>query len=327
VYLYTNRSRFRKIKIGSNSFYNNSKGVSFRHTFFVCIFTAMEQEIKLVECPRDAMQGMHHFIDTKLKAQYLNLLLQVGFDTLDFGSFVSPKAIPQLSDTTEVLKQLDLSSTQTKLLAIVANLKGVEVAVQHPEISYLGFPFSISETFQQRNTNSGISQSLTTVAQLLEHCDQSGKTAVVYLSMGFGNPYGDAWSMEILEQRAAELAGLGVKILSLADTTGISTPAQITEILPRLQQLFPDIEIGLHLHSTPADSREKIKAAFESGCTRFDSALKGYGGCPMAADSLTGNMATEKVLDYLHEKEKGPALNLSKWKEAMDLSAQVFGRG
>ena len=301
--------------------------MSFRHTFFVCIFTGMKQDIKLVECPRDAMQGMHHFIDTRLKAQYLNLLLQVGFDTLDFGSFVSAKAIPQLSDTAEVLKQLDLTNTQTKLLAIVANLKGVEAAVQYAEISYLGFPFSISETFQQRNTNSGISKSLDTVAQMLEHCGRSGKTAVVYLSMGFGNPYKDAWSVDILEQRATELVGLGVQILSLADTTGISTPAQISEILPRLQYLFPETEVGLHLHSTPADSNDKIKAAFESGCKRFDSALKGYGGCPMASDALTGNMATEKVLDYLSTHKKGPALNLSKWKEAMDLSALVFGKG
>lgn len=293
-----------------------------------CLYICnMNQEIKLVECPRDAMQGMHHFIDTNVKANYLNLLLQVGFDTIDFGSFVSPKAIPQLRDTAEVLAQLDLSSTKTKLLAIVANLKGVEAAVQHQEIDYLGFPFSISETFQQRNTNSSITQSLDTVSQMLEHCDRAAKKAVVYLSMGFGNPYGDDWSIEILEQRASELVASGVEILSLSDTTGISTPSQIAEVLPYMQRLFPNTEVGLHLHTTPSESDEKIRAAFESGCKRFDSALKGYGGCPMASDALTGNMATERVLSYLNTQQKGPALNLSKWEEAMAMSSTVFGKG
>ena len=273
------------------------------------------------------MQGMHHFIDTSTKADYLNLLLQVGFDTLDFGSFVSPKAIPQLRDTAEVLAQLDLSTTKTKLLAIVANLKGVEAAVQHPEIDYLGFPFSISETFQQRNTNSSITQSLYTVAQMLEHCDRARKKAVVYLSMGFGNPYGDAWSIEILEQWASALVTLGVETLSLSDTTGVSTPNQIAKVLPYMQNLFPKTEVGLHLHSTPGESDDKIRAAFESGCKRFDSALKGYGGCPMASDALTGNMATERVLAYLSTQQKGPALNLSKWEEAMAMSSVVFGKG
>ena len=284
----------------------------------------MQEPIKLVECPRDAMQGIHDFIPTQLKAEYLNLLLQVGFDTLDFGSFVSPKAIPQLKDTAEVLSMLDLTQTSTKLLAIVANLRGVEDAVRFPEISYLGFPFSISETFQQRNTNSSISQSMDTVEQMLTHCDKAGKTAVVYLSMGFGNPYGDEWSTEIVQHWASALVEKGVKILALSDTTGVSTPEKISTLLPALINRFPQAEIGLHLHSTPEKRLEKIKAAFESGCQRFDSALKGYGGCPMAADDLTGNMATEDVLQYLKVQNIETGLNMDKFHEAMQFSSRVF---
>ena len=269
------------------------------------------------------MQGIHQFIDTKTKATYLNLLLQTGFDTLDFGSFVSERAIPQLRDTREVLEQLDLS-TKTKLLAIVANLRGVEEAMVHQAITYLGFPFSISETFQQRNTNSGIEQSLHTIDQLLEHCDRSGKTAVVYLSMGFGNPYGDEWNIEIVEQRAEQLITRGVRILSIADTTGISTPQKIKEILPGLISRFPATEIGVHLHSSPSTRREKIAAAYESGCRRFDSALKGYGGCPMASDDLTGNLATEDLIGYLEEKGIDLHLNKEKWQEAILFSDSVF---
>ncbi len=282
------------------------------------------ETIKVIECPRDAMQGIHDFIPTELKAEYLNLLLQVGFDTLDFGSFVSPKAIPQLRDTAEVLGKLDLSVTRTKLLAIVANLRGVEAAVVHPEISYLGFPFSISETFQQRNTNSSITTSLDTVEQMLSHCDKAGKTGVVYLSMGFGNPYGDEWTTEIVQHWAAALMDRGVKILALSDTTGVSTPEKIRELLPLLIDSFPDTEIGLHLHSTPEQRLEKIEAAFDSGCKRFDSALKGFGGCPMASDELTGNMATEDVLHYLAQKHIPTALNMEKFNEALLFSKQVF---
>jgi len=284
----------------------------------------MQEPIKLVECPRDAMQGIHDFIPTQLKAEYLNLLLQVGFNTLDFGSFVSPKAIPQLKDTAEVLSMLDLTQTSTKLLAIVANLRGVEDAVRYPEISYLGFPFSISETFQQRNTNSSISQSMDTVEQMLTHCDKAGKTAVVYLSMGFGNPYGDEWSTEIVQHWASALVEKGVKILALSDTTGVSTPEKISTLLPALINRFPQAEIGLHLHSTLEKRLEKIKAAFESGCQRFDSALKGYGGCPMAADDLTGNMATEDVLQYLKVQNIETGLNMDKFHEAMQFSSRVF---
>lgn len=270
------------------------------------------------------MQGIHNFIPTELKAEYLNLLLQVGFDTLDFGSFVSPKAIPQLRDTAEVLAKLDLSASKTKLLAIVANLRGVEAALLHPEINYLGFPFSVSETFQQRNTNSSITTSLETVEQMLLHCDKAGKTGVVYLSMGFGNPYGDEWTAAIVQHWAAALVEKGVKILALSDTTGVSTPDKITELLPLLLNSFPDVEIGLHLHSTPAQRLEKIKAAFDSGCKRFDSALKGFGGCPMASDDLTGNMATEDVLHYLAQQQRPTGLNMEKFNEAMLFSSRVF---
>jgi hydroxymethylglutaryl-CoA lyase len=284
----------------------------------------MDQRIKIIECPRDAMQGIHHFIPTELKAKYLNLLLQVGFDTLDFGSFVSAKAIPQLRDTRAVLAQLDLQNTSTKLLAIVANYRGVEEAVLHPEISYLGFPFSISETFQQRNTNSSITESLITIEQMLEQCAQSNKTAVVYLSMGFGNPYGDEWNAEIVEQWADELVKRGAKILSLADTTGVSTPEKISTILPGLIKRFPEVEIGIHLHSTAASRIEKIDAAFNAGCLRYDAALKGFGGCPMASDELTGNIATEDLMSYLTKKGLDLHLNLDKWAEAMHLSEFIF---
>lgn len=285
-----------------------------------------QQAIKLIECPRDAMQGIHDFIDTDLKAAYINLLLQVGFDTIDFGSFVSPKAIPQLRDTEKVLAMLDLDQTKSKLLAIVANLRGAEAAVAHPEISYLGFPFSISETFQQRNTNSSIAQSMDTVKSMLELCAAKNKTAVVYLSMGFGNPYGDPWNIDIVSRWADDLVQNGVKILSLSDTTGVSSPEKIKEILPALVQRYEgkDVEIGLHLHSTPETRFEKINAAYESGCRRFDSAIKGFGGCPMAADDLTGNMATEGLIGYLEHKEENLGLNMNKFKAAMEFSSKVF---
>ncbi|MFD2583888.1 hydroxymethylglutaryl-CoA lyase [Pedobacter vanadiisoli] len=284
-----------------------------------------QNKFKLVECPRDAMQGLHDFVPTGLKSEYLNLLLQVGFDTLDFGSFVSPKAIPQMADTTEVLAKLDLSNAKTKLLAIVANLRGVEAAVQHREINYLGFPFSISETFQQRNTNSSIAQSLSTVEEMLSLCAKNNKEAVVYLSMGFGNPYGDEWNYEIVEQWADVLVGKGVGILSLADTVGVSTPEKIEYILPKLISRFSHTEIGIHLHSTPAERFEKIEAAYHSGVKRIDSALKGFGGCPMAADDLTGNIATEDVIGFLKSKGENLSLNMDKWNEAMAFSGKIFG--
>jgi len=270
------------------------------------------------------MQGIHNFIPTQLKADYINALLQVGFDTIDFGSFVSPKAIPQLSDTREVLSKLNLDNTRSKLLAIVANLRGVEEAISFQEISYVGFPFSISETFQQRNTNSSIEASLVTVEKMLELCARNDKTGVIYLSMGFGNPYGDPYHTDIVMSRASQLVARGAKILSLSDTTGMSDPAKIAELVPLLTDTFPEVEIGLHLHSTPETRLEKIQAAYESGCKRFDSAVKGYGGCPMAADDLTGNMATEELISYLYKKGEQLGLDEVKWKEALTLSEKIF---
>ena len=280
---------------------------------------------KLIECPRDAMQGLHDFIPTEIKVEYINLLLQVGFDTIDFGSFVSPKAIPQLRDTAEVLDKLDIKENSTKLLAIVANDKGISEAIKHPQINYLGFPFSISETFQQKNTNSGIEKSLLTVEELLNQCSKTHKEAVIYLSMGFGNPYGDEWNHEIVERWASELSKRGAKILSLADTTGVSNPEKINYLFPRLVETFPDIEFGVHLHSNPTNWFEKIEASWNSGCRRFDSALRGFGGCPMADDNLVGNIATESLISFLEAKGEKLSLDMDKWNEAMRYSGRVFG--
>ena len=280
--------------------------------------------IKLVECPRDAMQGLQDFVPTELKAQYINLLLKVGFDTIDFGSFVSAKAIPQMRDTAELVKLLDLSHTNTKLLAIIANERGAKDACEFEEINYLGFPFSVSETFQQRNTNSSIEESLTRVEVIQNLCHHNKKELVVYLSMGFGNPYGDDWNLEILSQWTEVLIKKGIKTLSLADTTGVSTVEKINEIFPYLLVQYPQIEWGLHLHSTPESSFQKIEAAFAAGCTRMDSAIKGFGGCPMATDNLTGNIATENVLTYLKEKNHVNFINESAWEEAFLFSSKIF---
>jgi hydroxymethylglutaryl-CoA lyase len=285
----------------------------------------MQQQIKLTECPRDAMQGIIEFIPTEIKAQYINLLLQVGFDTIDFGSFVSPKAIPQLQDTAEVLKQLDMSSTKSKLLAIIANHRGAEEASQHPEITYLGYPFSISETFQQRNTNTSMSAAFDTVVRINELCNKSGRQLLVYLSMGFGNPYGDEWSNDLVLEWADKLVGEGIGHIALADTIGIASPEQIKSLYPLLVNSFPETAIGIHLHSTPTTWREKVAAAYESSCTHFDTALKGYGGCPMAKDELTGNIATENVISYLQSQNISLGLNMDKLQEAMDFSGRVFG--
>jgi hydroxymethylglutaryl-CoA lyase len=251
-------------------------------------------------------------------------LLKVGFDTIDFGSFVSAKAIPQLKDTAELVKKLDLSNTKSKLLAIVANTRGAQNACQFEEINYLGFPFSISETFQQRNTNSSIQESLVKIEEIQNLCAKNNKKAVVYLSMGFGNPYGDTWNLEILNHWTEQLIALDVSILSLADTTGVSTSAKIKEIYPYLIQNFPSVEWGIHLHSTPQQSLEKIEAAFTSGCTRFDSAIKGYGGCPMAADDLTGNIATENVIAYLKQNKENISIDENEFTKAMSIADEVF---
>ena len=280
--------------------------------------------MKLIECPRDAMQGLTEFIPTETKTAYLNALLRVGFDTLDFGSFVSPKAIPQLRDTTEVLAGLDLSTTNTKLLAIVANRRGAETAVLHPEISYLGFPLSVSETFQRRNTNQSTPEALADVAAMHELCERNGKTLVAYLSMGFGNPYGDAWSPEIVTDFTRQLAALGVRIVALSDTVGASTAATIAPLFSALIPAFPAIEFGAHLHTTPTTWREKVAAAYEAGCRRFDGAIGGIGGCPMAADELTGNMATENLLAYLAEQGVSSGLDMAAFAAAQQLASDVF---
>jgi len=283
-----------------------------------------DQTIKITECPRDAMQGIHDFIPTNVKAEYINLLLQVGFDTLDFGSFVSPKAIPQMQDTAEVLKKLDLSTTRSKLLAIIANYRGAEDAAQHDEITYLGYPFSISETFQQRNANTSITDAFDTVKRINELCSVKNKELLVYLSMGFGNPYGDEWNVEIVQKWTEKLVSEGINIIALSDTVGVATPAQINEIYPALCNTFPDTEFGLHLHATPDNWQLKIEAAYNSGCKRFDAALKGYGGCPMAKDELTGNIATENLISYLQSKKELLGLDLDKFGEAMMFADQVF---
>jgi len=280
--------------------------------------------IKLIECPRDAMQGLDEFIPTDIKARYINLLLEVGFDTIDFGSFVSARVIPQMRDTLDVLEKLDLSNTSTKLLAIVANERGINEAVKQSKITYLGFPFSISETFQKRNTNSSILQSISTVDDLVLQCDKHGKLPVLYLSMGFGNPYGDEWNEQIVLEHAGILVKKGVKIISLADTVGIANPLQIASLFSKLSGSFTEIDFGVHLHSTPSSWQDKIEAAYINGCRRFDSAIKGYGGCPMATDSLMGNIATENVISYLNGKGTSLNLNLEKWKEAFDFSSSVF---
>jgi hydroxymethylglutaryl-CoA lyase len=280
--------------------------------------------MKLIECPRDAMQGLPDFVPTATKIAYLNALLQVGFDTLDFGSFVSPKAIPQLRDTAEVLAGLDLTPTQTKLLAIVANQRGAETAAQHPEISYLGFPLSVSPTFQRRNTNQTTAEAMADVAAMHELCERTGKTLVTYLSMGFGNPYGDAWSPEIVTDFTQQLAALGVRIVALSDTVGASTAATIAPLFSALIPTFPAIEFGAHLHTTPTSWHEKVSAAYEAGCRRFDGALGGFGGCPMAADELTGNMATENLIDFLSAAGQPLGLNLDALEQARAKAGGIF---
>ena len=281
-----------------------------------------KKEIRLIECPRDAMQGLNYFISTADKIDYLNILLDVGFDTLDFGSFVSAKAVPQMSDTANVLE--GLKPSPTKLLAIVANLKGIGEALKHPSITYIGYPFSVSETFQKRNTNTDISKSLGIVEDLLSKCDKFDKKAVIYLSMAFGNPYGDEWNLELIAHWTAELVKRGALIISLSDTIGSATSELVGEVYKNTQSSFPHIELGIHLHSTPEHWEEKINAAYLSGCRRFDSAIKGYGGCPMAADTLTGNIATEKLIAFLRERNENLNINMSSFEKAMSFSSKIF---
>lgn len=282
--------------------------------------------LKLIECPRDAMQGITAPISTGLKVGYLNQLLKVGFDTIDFGSFVSPKAIPQMADTAEVMGQLDLSTSRSKLLAIIANVRGAQDAVQFDGITYLGFPFSISETFQQRNTNSTIAESLDRVKEIQEICVKNDKTLVVYISMGFGNPYGDPWDFDVAAHWVDKMAGLGISINSLADTVGVATPDKISYLFDHLVPEFPNVEIGAHLHSAPHNWEEKVTAAWQSGCRRFDGALKGYGGCPMAEDELVGNLATENLISFMEKKDAKLELDKEALSEAMAMAANVFDR-
>lgn len=280
--------------------------------------------IKIIECPRDAMQGIKEWIPTEKKVSYINKLLEVGFDTIDFGSFVSPKAIPQMKDTAEVLKQLDLSKTKSKLLAIVANQRGADAAVQFEEIDYLGYPFSISETFQLRNTNATIRESVERVKAIQNLCEAYEKEMVVYISMGFGNPYGDEWNVEIVQKWVDELRDLGIRIFSLSDTIGVSNPQTISYLYSNLIPAYPELEFGAHLHTQPHNWKEKVKAAYENGCRRFDGAIKGYGGCPMAKDQLTGNMATENMLHYLSEAGEKLELNNEAFLASMMLANEVF---
>jgi hydroxymethylglutaryl-CoA lyase len=280
--------------------------------------------IKLIECPRDAMQGLHDFIPTDVKAAYINSLLKVDFDTIDFGSFVSPKAIPQLRDTAEVLSMIDLSQTNSKLLAIVANLRGAEDAAGFTQIKYLGFPFSVSEEFQRRNTNSTIEESLIRVEEIQNVCVKNGKQLVIYISMGFGNPYGEVWNADIVINWVKKLARLGIKIIPLSDTVGVSNPENITHLFTHLIPEFPEIEFGAHLHSHPASWEEKVNAAFKSGCRRFDSAIKGIGGCPMAKDELVGNLATENLVMYFEKMNESLTINHDAFTTAMLKAAVTF---
>ncbi len=281
-------------------------------------------QLKVIECPRDAMQGIRRFIPTERKAAYINKLLRVGFDTIDFGSFVSPRAIPQMRDSSAVLSALDLSGTTSKLLAIVANERGARDACDHPEISYLGYPFSVSQTFQLRNTNATIEESLGRVQAIQSECLGSGKTLVVYLSMGFGNPYGDPWNVEIVQHWVDTLADQDIKIIALSDTIGVSTPESISYLFSNLIPPYPDVEFGAHLHTTPATWKEKVEAAFSSGCRRFDSTIQGFGGCPMAKDELVGNMPTENLLTFFTDHQIDHDYDLKAFDEAMVESHKVF---
>ncbi len=283
----------------------------------------MSSKVKIIECPRDAMQGIRDFIPTEKKVQYIQSLLRVGFDTIDFGSFVSPKAIPQMIDTAEVLSQLDLSNTQSKLLAIIANTRGAQDASIHKEIDYLGYPFSISENFQMRNTHKTIAESVIALKEILEVADKTDKEVVVYISMGFGNPYGDPWNVEIVGDWTERLANLGVKILSLSDTVGTSNPENIDYLFSHLIPKYPLIEFGAHLHTTPTTWKEKVEAAYNAGCLRFDGAIQGFGGCPMAKDELTGNMPTEKLLSYFTSK-KNNDLNALSFESAYNEATKIF---
>ncbi len=280
--------------------------------------------MKLIECPRDAMQGIEGFIPTAQKVRYINQLLQVGFDTIDFGSFVSSKAIPQMRDTADVLAQLNWEQSRSKLLAIVANKRGAEEAVQHAGITYLGFPLSISETFQQRNTNKSISEALNAVSEIQDLCIRNNKQQVVYISMGFGNPYGDLYDAEVVARFTDILTTLGITIVSIADTIGVADPEKIAYLFSNLTQAHPRLELGVHLHSTPETATAKVEAAWKAGCRRFEGAIKGFGGCPMAKDELVGNLATETIIGFLDSVKATPQLNREAFDKALRIAIEIF---
>lgn len=281
-------------------------------------------DVQIIECPRDAMQGIEVYIPSEQKARYINQLLQVGFDTIDFGSFVSPKAIPQMRDTDEVLSKLDLSNTRSKLLSIVANLRGAEQAASFEEITYIGFPFSISETFQLRNTNASIEESIETLSEINELCIKKSKEIVVYLSMGFGNPYGDVWNVDICAKWVEKMNEMGIKMIALSDTIGIANAESITYLFSKLIPAYPYNKIGAHFHTKPHEWREKIESAYKAGCRRFDTAIKGYGGCPMAKDDLTGNMPTENLVYYFDEQHIDLDFDELAFIKAMSIANEVF---
>jgi hydroxymethylglutaryl-CoA lyase len=288
----------------------------------------MQEKIKLIECPRDAMQGWQHFIPTEKKIAYINSLLKVGFDTIDFGSFVSPKAIPQMADTKEVIKKLKFetrnSKSETKLLAIIANERGAEDAVQYDEITYLGFPFSISQTFQQKNTNSTIEESLKRVEKISALCDKHKKQLVIYLSMAFGNPYNDEYNAQILLHWADEMVKRNIKIISLADTVGVASPEQISFACNTLIPKYKNVEFGVHLHSSIKNRKEKLEAALHAGCLRFDGALKGIGGCPMAQDELVGNMDTVFMMNYFKQQNLLNDINEDALQDSLQIASEIF---
>jgi hydroxymethylglutaryl-CoA lyase len=281
-------------------------------------------KIKFIECPRDAMQGWKHFIPTEKKIAYINKLLEVGFDTIDFGSFVSPKAIPQMADTAEVITRLETGKTATRLLAIIANERGAADASMFNQINYLGFPFSVSPTFQQRNTNSSMELSLERVERIQDICIKSGKALVIYISMGFGNPYGDEYDEEIVFEWVNKLVALDIGIISLADTVGLATPEQVYDMTSFLIESLPGVEVGVHLHSAPDNWQQKMDAALKAGCKRFDGALKGIGGCPMADDELVGNMDTELMIRHVESLGMLPAVNNDALKDSLKMANEIF---
>lgn len=284
----------------------------------------MNEHVKIIECPRDAMQGIKDWIPTESKVQYIQSLLRCGFDTIDVGSFVSPKAIPQMQDSAEVLHRLDLSKTDSKLLSIVANLRGAQDAVQHEMVNYLGYPFSISENFQMRNTHKTIAQSVDLLKDIIELASSKNKELVVYISMGFGNPYGDPWDKDIVGEWAETLSTMGVKILSLSDTVGTSDAETIHYLFSNLIKRYPDVEFGAHLHTTPTTWHEKVDAAYQAGCRRFDGAIQGFGGCPMAADDLTGNMPTEKLVSYFASVKAYDNINAMSFESSYNEALKIF---